>query len=54
MRSRMAADAFLVAGDGGGGATALFDGVAVEATGASVRIAVATSPLYLGCAFATS
>ena len=35
-----AADAFLVAGDGGGGAAALFDGVAVEAAGTPVRVAV--------------
>ena len=34
-----AADAFLVAGDGGGGTTALFDGVAVETAGTSVRVA---------------
>ena len=32
-----AADAFLVAGDGGGGAAALFDGVSVEAAGAGVH-----------------
>src|SRR2546421_3319679 len=32
-----ATDAFLVAGDGGGRAAALFDGVAVEATGAGVH-----------------
>src|SRR6266699_5438362 len=49
-----AADAFLVAGDGGGGATALFDGVALEAAGAPVRVAVATSLFHLGCTFVMS
>ena len=42
-----AADAFLVAGNGGGGAAAFFDGVAVEAARASVRGAVATDAFML-------
>ena len=42
-----AADLLLVAGDGRGGTTALFDEVAVEAAGAGVRVAVVlpTSPI---------
>ncbi|MGZ3645106.1 MAG: hypothetical protein ACXVCM_14795 [Ktedonobacteraceae bacterium] len=35
-----ASDLLLVAGDGHGGTTAFFDGVAVITTGASVRVAV--------------
>jgi len=35
-----AADLLLVAGDGHGATTTLFDGVAVEAAGAGVRVAV--------------
>ena len=39
-----AADLFLVAGDGHGGTTTFFDGIAVEATGAPLRVAVVTNP----------
>ncbi len=40
-----AADAFLVAGDGGGGAAAFFDGVALKVARRSVRVAIATTIL---------
>jgi len=42
-----AADAFLVAGVGGGGAAALFDGVGEEAAGAGVWVAVVAFSLYI-------
>ena len=41
-----AADFLLVAGDGYGGTTALFDGGAVEAAGEPVRVAVVAKFLY--------
>ena len=44
-----AADLLLVAGDGHGATTALFDRVAVEAAGAGVRIAAASTFLYDLC-----
>jgi len=49
-----AADFLLVAGDGHGGTTALFDGGAVEGAGAGVRVAVVTTLFYLCCTFITS
>ena len=42
-----AADALLVAHDGGGGTAAFSDRVAEEATGTGVRVAVATTLFYL-------
>ena len=47
MRSRRgAADLLLIASDGHGGTTAFFDGIAVIAAGAGVRVAIATSILF--------
>ncbi|HKV00819.1 MAG TPA: hypothetical protein VJQ26_01770 [Ktedonobacteraceae bacterium] len=48
-----AADFFLVAGDGHGGAAAFSHRVAVEAAGTGVQVAVATRPSHQGCTFAT-
>ena len=45
------ADFLLVAGDGYGGTTALFDGGAVEAAGVPVRVGVATPILIRSFTF---
>jgi hypothetical protein len=51
---RGAADLLLIVGNGYGGTTASFDGIAVITTGTGVRVAVAIDHVHLSCPFVTS